>query len=201
MSPTTKPVTDSLNVTVTGDRYHPAEFGEFGIVLFQDPVSGTLLKEGETVTLTVSRSPKTVLVPDITGMTLSEAQAELEAVNLTLGTQTTAPSDSVDAGKIISQNPSVDTPANAGDPVNVVVSSGTDKVTVPDVTCFSFGKAKAQLTQLGLIVIDGGTAPANPLCPTPNRVAVQAPAPGTQVNSGTTITLYLNESSPSPSPT
>ncbi len=174
---------------------------EPGIVLFQDPVSGTLLKEGETVTLTVSRSPKTVLVPDITGMTLSEAQAELEAVNLTLGTQTTAPSDSVDAGKIISQNPSVDTPANAGDPVNVVVSSGTDKVTVPDVTCFSFGKAKAQLTQLGLIVIDGGTAPANPLCPTPNRVAVQAPAPGTQVNSGTTITLYLNESSPSPSPT
>jgi beta-lactam-binding protein with PASTA domain len=86
--------------------------------------------------------------------------------------------------------------------VNVVVSTGKAQVTVPDVTCFSYGHAKAVLAQSNLKIENGGSAPTpNPSCPQANRVAVQDPAADSTVPSGSTVTVFFAEKSPSPSPT
>jgi beta-lactam-binding protein with PASTA domain len=75
-------------------------------------------------------------------------------------------------------------------------------VSVPDVTCLSFGQAKAQLVSAGLQINDAGTAPPNPLCASSNKIASQTPAAETEVKSGTVVNVYFGDtSSPSPEPT
>jgi hypothetical protein len=47
-------------------------------------------------------------------------------------------------------------------------------------------------------VISDTTVPPNSLCPNPNRVAAQNPAPGAVVASGATVTLFGGAESPEP---
>ena len=52
-----------------------------GIVISQTPDHGTA-DRGSTVTLTVSKGPDVVVVPDVTGMSENDARAELEGLGL-----------------------------------------------------------------------------------------------------------------------
>jgi serine/threonine-protein kinase len=175
-----------------------------GTVLAQDPLPDAQVDEGATVALTIAKSPKTFTVPDLTGKTIDEANTLLEAQSLLLGDQSEAPSDAIAAGHIISQTPVANDEVPKDTPVDVVVSTGPEvtTVTVPDVTCLSYGQAKAQLLASGLQINNAGTAPANPLCSNSNKIASQDPAAGTQVDSGSTVDVFTGEnSSPTPEPT
>jgi beta-lactam-binding protein with PASTA domain/predicted Ser/Thr protein kinase len=183
-------------------RFQATDESRPGRVLDQDPIAGTVLNEGATVTLTVSRAPTTVPVPNLIGMTVEEATAALTDVGLTLGTPTTAPSDTVEADHIISQSPPADEEVPKNTPVDVVVSSGPETVEVPNVTCLPFGAAVAKLNQFSLNGVPGGPTTTNQLCPNPNRVALQDPPAGTEVQSGSDVQLFTGESSsPSGEPT
>jgi beta-lactam-binding protein with PASTA domain/predicted Ser/Thr protein kinase len=173
-----------------------------GTVIEQNPASGTQLAKGGTVVLTVAKAPSTVSVPDLTGKTLSQAQAALDPFKLHIGSQTQAPSDTVPAGQIVGQSPPPNTQVKKGSFVDVVISSGPAQVTVPtDIVCRSLGSVTTELTKLGLKVVNGGIGPANPSCPQADRVVSSSPAPGTTVNAGSTVTIYTGAPpSPSPSP-
>jgi beta-lactam-binding protein with PASTA domain len=68
---------------------------------------------------------------------------------------------------------------------------------VPEVRCQSFGSAQNELDKAGLgSVISSDTAAVNPACPLGNKVATQDPAPGTQVDPGTTVTLFAGAEGP-----
>src|SRR5512132_2399223 len=69
-------------------------------VLSQDPVNGTVVKAGDTVTLKVAIPIPKVAVPDVssTCMTQAAAQAAIESRNLQLATTLQEPSDACDAG-------------------------------------------------------------------------------------------------------
>jgi len=176
---------------------------EVGIVIAQDPPPEQLADEGSTVTITVGKAPKQIPVPDLTGKTLDEARTALEAVHLVLGTTPTEePSTTVAAGHIINQDLLPDTPVNPGTVVNVVVSTGPAPVTVPDLTCSSYGAAKAELDKLGLGIQLAGEMPAIPLCPNGNKIVQQDPAANGQANQGDVVQVWIGtEASPSPSPT
>jgi beta-lactam-binding protein with PASTA domain/tRNA A-37 threonylcarbamoyl transferase component Bud32 len=175
-----------------------------GTVLEQDPVATTQVEKGATVTLTIAKAPRTFTVPDLSDATVDEATALLTEQNLTLGNTSEESSDSIDAGHIISQDPAANEEVAKDTPVDVVVSSGPEitDVNVPDVTCLSFGQAKSQLTAAGLQINNDGTAPTNPLCSNPNKIAAQDPAAGDTVPSGTVVNVYFGDtSSPSAEPT
>jgi eukaryotic-like serine/threonine-protein kinase len=170
---------------------------EPGTVLKQDPLADALVDEGTEIVLTIAKAPRTFLVPDLTTMTVEEAQVALEDANLTLGDQATEASD-VPEGEIIRQEPAADEEVPKDTPVNVVVSSGPEitTVSVPDVTCLSFGQAKAQLVSKGLQINEDGTRPPNPLCSNPNKIAAQDPPAGSQVQTGSTVNVYTGDTSP-----
>jgi eukaryotic-like serine/threonine-protein kinase len=171
-----------------------------GTVIAQSPAASTPVAQGTTVTLTVAKAAAKVPVPDLTDMTLAQAQVALNAVHLEFGSKTEAPSDTVAVGHILDQDPAPGEKVRKGSLVDVVLSTGPSSFALPDVTCLSFGKAKTRLDGLGLRVVDGGTAPFDPLCPEPNKVAVQDPSAGTTVHAGDTVTLYTNLlTSPTPS--
>ncbi len=175
-----------------------------GTVLVQDPPPNTTLNEGDPVTLTIARAAKTFTVPDLTGKTIDEATALLTAQDLKLGNQSEAPSDAIAAGHIISQVPAANDEVLKDTPVDVIVSTGPEitTVSVPDVTCLSFGQAKSQLSQAGLGINLAGTAPLNPLCSNPNKIAAQDPNAGDEVDSGTVVDVFTGDASTStPEPT
>lgn len=129
-------------------------------------------------------------IPDVTGQTTEVAKTKLEAAGFSLGTTTEAYSSSVAAGKIISQDPSSGTKRDKGTKVNVVVSKGTEQVTVPDITNMTADQAKQALDKVGLKA-SAGTAEYSSTVEL-NKIIKQTPASGQTANKGDTITYILS---------
>ena len=89
--------------------------------------SPTKPKNGERVTLTVSSGKKTtkVVVPNITGMSESEAKALLETNGLVLGKKAEQHSATVAKGIITGQSLAAGSSVDSGSSVDFAVSSGT----------------------------------------------------------------------------
>ena len=68
--------------------------------------------------------PAVVLVPNVVGQTQATAQSMITSALLAVGTITNAYSDTVAAGRVISQNPAAGSTANVGSAVNLVISLG-----------------------------------------------------------------------------
>jgi hypothetical protein len=77
----------------------------------------------------VSVIPTTVAVPNVVALTQSVATTTITAAGLVLGTVSTASSNSVPLGSVISQSPTAPTVVNLGSAVNLVVSSGVQVTT------------------------------------------------------------------------
>ena len=190
---------EDLGLKVT-PKLQVSETAKPGRVIDQTPVAGTTVNPGSTVTIIVAKAPPSSTVPTFTGLSLTDAQALALQSHLTL-TPTDAFSETVAIGSIISQDPLPGTQVPAGTAILVTVSAPPATVVVNDVTCLSFGGAKASLQAQGLNAVLGGTAPLLSQCPNPSRIAMQDPPAGTTVNVGSSVTLFTGEAtSPSPSP-
>lgn len=162
-----------------------------GTVVEQDPAANTEVERETTVDLTIVAAPDQVAIPSLEGSSLEEAQATLTGLGLEPAGPQEEPSDTIDAGLVTRTDPASGTDVDPGSQVTIFVSAGPDQVPVPEVRCQSFGSAQNELDQAGLSsVISSETVPINPACPLGNKVAAQDPAPGTQVDPGTTVTLF-----------
>ena len=65
-----------------------------------------------------------ISVPDVVGLTQSEAEAAIIAASLSIGTVTTENSSTVPAGSVIDQAPASGSEVTLGSEVDLVVSSG-----------------------------------------------------------------------------
>lgn len=98
-----------------------------GQVMAQSIEPNTLVKPGTPIAITVSLGSETCAVPNIIGMTVSEADQELSAAGLCMGSQVEEYNDSVGAGRVISiENTSVGEHLKRGDAVNIKVSLGRE---------------------------------------------------------------------------
>lgn len=97
--------------SVTVEEYNDTVIA--GYVIRTEPISGTTLQPGDTVTLYVSKGQEknTVKMPDILGMTVSQGERELIKKGISVGTKTYAPSNQYPDGVIIGVS------INAGTPV------------------------------------------------------------------------------------
>jgi serine/threonine-protein kinase len=165
---------------------------ETGTVLEQDPAAGERVEEGSEVVLTVVGEAEQVAVPEIAaGASLEDAQAALIAAGLTPGEPVEQASADVAEGEVIAFDPASGTQVAPETTVNIVVSTGPDQVTVPEVRCQSFPSAQNELDRAGLTgVISDQTVELNTACPLGNKVAAQDPAPGAVVEPGSTVTLF-----------
>ena len=178
---------------------HPSQKVQQGLVISQDPTGQSQADKNSTVTIVVSTGPPQVAVPDLHGKTPDEASTALQAVGLTLGTQTEQ-SSTAPKGTIFAQDPPPDTKVAKGTPVNVTVSSGPAQAIVPFVICETLSQAQADIAARHLHSSIGGTQ-INLQCPDPNKVGAQDPKAGEQLPRGSTVQLFPSDmSSPSPSP-
>ena len=122
-----------------------------GKVMAQDPEGGSSAKKGDSVAITISsgKEPvKQVSVPDLSGMTETEARATLTALGLT-AQMSSVQSDTVDSGKVARQTPAAGAQIDKGGTVTFYISTGAGSATVPDVTGYSQSNAIAALERAG----------------------------------------------------
>jgi serine/threonine-protein kinase len=134
------------------DEY--SESVDVDMVISQDPVAGTSLKEGRTVSLTVSLGRPPVPVPtDLVGRTVDQASAALVTADLRIGTLIDGFDETVVKGIVLSLAEGTPAQLPKGSPVDLVVSAGPKPRTVPDgLVGQPVDAVTAQLTALGLVV-------------------------------------------------
>ena len=96
-------------------------------------------------------SYKTIVVPDVVGMTTEKAEAALKKKGFKFDTKTEA-SDKVKEGVVIRTNPRAGSSKKKGSVITVIESSGTASVVLKDYTGQSIDSVKADLESLGVTV-------------------------------------------------
>ncbi len=150
-----KAITDAGFFEVGDVTEEYSETVERGIVLSQDPVSGTQAARGTRINLVVSQGKEPaeeVQVPDLKNMTPEEAQAALEAVELKGQVGDSVASDEVDVGRVAEQEPSAGSSAKTGDTVTYHLSKGPDAKDVPNVAGYARADAVRELEAAGFQV-------------------------------------------------
>ncbi|HEX5614231.1 MAG TPA: Stk1 family PASTA domain-containing Ser/Thr kinase [Acidimicrobiia bacterium] len=89
---------------VADPRNEPSDTVPAGNVIRTDPAPNALVREGDTIVVFVSSGPATNEVPNVIGLTQSEAEAAISAAGFTPRV-VTAPSTAGNAGKVIDQDP------------------------------------------------------------------------------------------------
>ena len=160
-----------------------------GTIVEQAPAADTQVKVGSTVNITVSKGQEQGQVPNVVGLSQSDAESTLDAAGFAVVT-TKASSTSVPAGDVISQSPAAGTVMAAGATVTIEVSSGAPnapKVSVPDLVGLRFIDAFNALQSAGLkINVEFTTSTEYVL-----TVAEQSPEAGTSVDPGTVVTVTI----------
>ncbi|WP_405766973.1 Stk1 family PASTA domain-containing Ser/Thr kinase [Streptomyces sp. NBC_01538] len=162
-----------------------------GAVISTDPEVGERIRDHDTVTLTISRGPETVPVPQLEGYRLDKARALLKRNGLEPGMVTREFSDEVPRGSVISTSPDAGTERRAGSAVALVISKGSP-VEVSDVTGSDLADARAELEQAGLKVkVAAKTVTSDEF--EQGQVAVQSPESGSEAEQGDTVTLTVSK--------
>lgn len=104
------------------------------------------------VVVALSGGNNDVAVPDLRGMSQSQAQSALENANLKLGDITTAHSSKVDKNRIISSDPSQKAEVAANSNVNIILSSGPKRFTLDDYTGETYSDVAKDLRKKGFTV-------------------------------------------------
>src|SRR6202049_3687665 len=129
-------------------------------------------------------------VPNVEGLTQDAATTAITGAKLPGGTVTQQTSNTVATGKVISQDPASRSSVAQGSPVNLVISSGPQMVTVPNVEGLTQDAATTAITAAKLT---GGTVTQQ----TSNTVATgkvisQDPASGNSVAQGSRVNLVIS---------
>jgi eukaryotic-like serine/threonine-protein kinase len=185
---------DDFEWEITVDQGRDDEYRTPGQIIRTSPPAGEDLAEGSPLLLVVSEGPEFRSVPDLSGMTLGDARAEIERLELVAAEPTTEYDEDVPAGTVISssvQGVPLGGDVLPGARVELVVSDGPQPRRVPQLRGLSTDEATQLLGDLGLVLAVGeevfdDEVPAG-------EIATQNPAVETTLDRGGTITANVSK--------
>ena len=160
-----------------------------GIVLAVDPVAGTTVDPGSTVTVTVSKGRAPVAVPVVAGRTYEQAATALRSRGFVPVRGADAFSATVPKGAVAGTVPAAGKVVPYGSRVTIAVSKGPDLVTVPELANLTLDEASAAAEGRGLTLEVAGTYSRGFV------VVSQTPDAGTRIRRGATVTVRFGPSS------
>ena len=132
-------------------------------------------------------------VPDLSGKTQADATAALLSMNLAAGTVTTEASATVASGLVISQVPGAHSLVVPGSSVDMVISSGSSSVTVPNVVGLAQSAATSALQAVNLSV--GSITEQSSTTVAAGHVISQSPAANSTVAPNSAVNLVVSAAS------
>ena len=164
-----------------------------GLVIDQDPDPNRNVSKGTQINLVISKGQQpaaTVTVPDLKGMTPSEAQAALTKVGLVAQAGDSVYDSEVENGKIAKQSPRAGSSAKAGDTITYQLSKGVESVDVPNVAGYGEQEARSALEGAGFAV-KVSYSESNSV----DKGYVISQSPTGKAEKGSTITLTVSSGS------
>ncbi len=182
-------------VEVNSDR-------EEGTVVAQSLAPGTVVVEGTSIRINVSKGPKPVVVPNVVNQPYEQAALELRRNGF--GVNRIDVASDLTEGIVVDQDPSGDSEATKGTTVTLSVSRGPSTVAVPDVTATDVSIAQTTLENAGFrtrVVFEDTTDPS-----LDGIVTSQDPVGGSRAAPDAVVTLFVGrftgeETEPSPTTT
>ncbi len=173
-----------------------------GNAIMTQPSVGTSLPSGFGVELYVSTgpaAPKTKAVPNVVGMSQSDATTTLQndgfkvspSTQTTTSTSTTSTSTTTTAGNVVSQSPAATTSAKVGSTVSITIAAATPTASIPDVVGYTSADATRTLQAAGFKVkprLKAVTDSAEN-----GTVISQTPKGDATASDGSTVTIVVGE--------
>jgi len=165
----------------------PSESIEKGIATRTVPAAGEVVDRGERVQLFVSSGPEQVEVPDVTGLSRDSAENLLTGAGLKVAVQERSSEEPED--DVISQNPGAGSQVDRGTTVTITVSTGIEKVSVPNVVGLNRRDAIQQLKSAGLTAEPRETDVTDPA--QDGVVTDQRPAAVIELEKGKSVVIII----------
>jgi serine/threonine-protein kinase len=165
-----------------------------GIVISQDPAADAKVNKNAEINLTISLGPpaaNAVVVPNLKGLTASEAEAKLTELGLTYGFGESIFDDDVEEGQVCSQNPKANTEVAPGTKVTYNLSKGPDTESVPNVVGMTKANATSVLTNAGFKVRTATGEYSDTV--DKGNVMKQSPTNGSPAKKGDTVTITVSK--------
>ncbi|NLT49287.1 MAG: PASTA domain-containing protein [Ignavibacteria bacterium] len=163
---------------------------EKGIVFFQKPVSGAVVKENRRVYFCISGGEKLVKMPVLEGKTLRDAKITIERYELKLGKvieveseypENTVIGQSLKEGRNVAQGEEVD--------IEISIGPKLGQIRVPQVVGRSLTEAEKIIRNNSLV--PGEITYVNSPALLPNTIVIQYPAEGKLVAIGDSVSLVV----------
>ncbi|MEQ8190619.1 MAG: Stk1 family PASTA domain-containing Ser/Thr kinase [Candidatus Eremiobacterota bacterium] len=147
-----------LTLTVVSEEYH--EDLKPNYIISQEPPAGTEVDGKTVVKVVISKAREGISVPNLKGLSKKAAEELLALQGLKLLVLREEAHKKIKKGKIISQEPPVDTLVEGNYTVKVILSSGpvvnspeNNKIIVPELLARTLKDAKNTAEQLGLTLV------------------------------------------------
>ncbi len=182
-----------LNTKVKGSEYS-ADVPENNVI-FQEPEPGSEIKKGRDVRIIISKGAKSILMPNLKGLSVRQSRIILEENSLRRGEISSTYSNNIKKDEVIAQVPSQGTMITRGECVNLLVSMGIRPraYKMPDLIGLSLNSAITMIENMDLVLGEIKTHfyKGKPL----NTVVAQELLSGYHVTHGSTVNLVINRKS------
>lgn len=159
-------------------------------VIGTDPAANSMVAAGDEITVNVSTGPKQAQIPDVAGLSPSQARQKLKDAGFEKVKESSSPSTPEQKGRVLATNPPANQTAGIIYEVTLVVGSGPEDTSVPSCSGQSVDVCKQILTASGFtstVVIEvDNTAPAGGVVDT-------APTSGQSVPKDTPIQIHVSK--------
>ncbi len=181
--------TKDPDATILWKEDYSGEY-EKGYVIYQYPAADRDAAYGsDDIIITISTGPQSFVIPYVYNLTEAQADKKLKEYDLKTITEYTNSSE-IEAGKVIETNPPKDSMVIAGDQVTIVVSLGSEQVTVPSLLGKTLEQAEEALKNLGL-VLGAPSFEASETYPE-GQITYQTESANNKVKRGTVIDVIVS---------
>ena len=135
---------------------------------------------------------KTVAVPDVSGLSITEAVQLLQEAGFEISDeQKEASSDTVPEGDVVKTAPIAGTKKSKGSTITLYISKGSVTIEVQNYIDKDYREVKGSLEALGINLLINKKEVDNPDVYDENKIIEQDIEPGTRISEGSNITLYI----------
>jgi serine/threonine-protein kinase len=181
-----------LNMRIDREENHPEV--PAGFVISQLPRANETIKEGRTVVVVMSLGARTVVIPELRGMSIRQTRGVLDRQSLKVGRVSRVLAAGNSREEVLAQTPPPGENIFEGAEIDIVVAVGGQKreFAMPDLAGQDLLFIREKLRDLGFRI--SGVRYEKREGVFPNTIVGQTPAPGALIREGDSIELVAASS-------
>ncbi|MFI6777146.1 Stk1 family PASTA domain-containing Ser/Thr kinase [Nocardia sp. NPDC050412] len=161
-----------------------------GNVISTQPLGGSRVDKGSTITVQVSAGPAQVQIPRLDGMTQEQAEQQLNASGLRMDPNVQRkPSSAQETDKVIGTDPSAGSRVDVDRAIVVILGSGPEQIRVPNVVGQDISVAQPNLVDSSGFKITIQDVPSSK---PKGEVIATTPSGGSTADKGSTVTVQVS---------